>query len=196
MKPDWDKLAESFQGSATQLVADVDCTDSGEDLCALFGIEGLPTIMWGDPADLQMYEGGRSYDAIKAFADANLKPLCSPQNLELCDDAKRAEIQKFMDMSVEDLQAAIAEKEEAMEKIEDDLTAFVEKLNQELYDMQDSPIASDMESFKAGLLQKYNDKMEKVTEEKDAIKKSGLGVMRIVQAALMATQGVDIRDEL
>lgn len=196
MKPDWEKLAESFVGSATQLVADVDCTDSGEDLCAEYGIEGLPTLMWGDPADLQIYEGGRGYDAIKSFADANLKPQCSPQNLELCDDEKREEIQKFMAMSMDELQAAIAEKEEALQKIEDDLTAFVHGINQELYDMQDSQVTSDMETFRAGLLQKYNDMMKIVTVEKDAVKKSGLGVMQIVRAALIAAQDVTTRDEL
>ena len=196
MKPDWEKLAESFAGSVTQLIADVDCTDSGEDLCAEYGIDGLPTLMWGDPADLQIYEGGRGYDAIKSFADTNLKPLCSPQNLELCDDDKRAEIQKFMDMSMDELEAAIAEKEEALNVIEDDLTAFVHGINQELYDMQNAQVTSDMEAFKAGLLKKYNNMMETVTEEKDTIKKSGLGVMQLVRAALMATQDANARDEL
>ena len=196
MKPAWDRLAETFEGSATQLVADVDCTDSGEELCAVFGIEGLPTIMWGDPADLQEYKEGRSYEALKTFADANLKPLCSPQNLELCDETKKAEIQKYMDMSLEELQAAIAEKEEAMEKVEEDLTAFVHALNKELHDMQDMQVTPDMESFQASLWKKYSDKMEKVNEEKDAIKNSGLGIMRTVFAALMASQNADKRDEL
>ena len=31
---------EDFAGSATQLVADVDCTGEGEDLCEEFQIEG------------------------------------------------------------------------------------------------------------------------------------------------------------
>ena len=40
MKPDWDKLMEEFSGSATQLVAEVDCTDAGEDLCEELGVQG------------------------------------------------------------------------------------------------------------------------------------------------------------
>ena len=34
------RLMEDFAGSATQLVADVDCTGEGEDLCEEFQIEG------------------------------------------------------------------------------------------------------------------------------------------------------------
>ena len=33
LKPDWDKLMSEFNDSATQLIADVDCTADGEELC-------------------------------------------------------------------------------------------------------------------------------------------------------------------
>ena len=45
-----------FEGSATQLVADVDCTAGGKDLCDANGVRGYPTIKWGDPSDLQDYQ--------------------------------------------------------------------------------------------------------------------------------------------
>ena len=73
IKPDWDKLIADFEGSATQMVADVDCTAEGEPLCQEFGIQGFPTLKWGDPSDLQDYNGGRSYEDLKQFADMNLK---------------------------------------------------------------------------------------------------------------------------
>ena len=92
MKPDWDKLAEKFAGSATQLVADVDCTTEGKPLCDANGVRGYPTIKWGDPADLQDYQGGRDYVALEKFATENLKPVCSPKNIDLCDDDKKADI--------------------------------------------------------------------------------------------------------
>ena len=56
MKPDWDKLMEEFADSATQLVADVDCTAEGKPLCDAHGVKGFPTIKWGDPSDLQDYQ--------------------------------------------------------------------------------------------------------------------------------------------
>jgi hypothetical protein len=73
LKPDWDKLIEDFASSSTQLVADVDCTADGKALCDANGVKGYPTLKWGDPSDLQDYQGGRSYDDLKKFADENLK---------------------------------------------------------------------------------------------------------------------------
>ena len=73
IKPDWDKLIADFADSPTQLVADVDCTAEGEALCNDNGVQGFPTLKWGDPSDLQEYNGGRSYDDLKLFADENLK---------------------------------------------------------------------------------------------------------------------------
>ena len=51
----------------------LDCTAEGEQLCKEFGIQGYPTLKWGDPSDLQDYNGGRSYEDLKQFADENLK---------------------------------------------------------------------------------------------------------------------------
>jgi len=161
MKPDWDKLMDAFAGSATQLVADVDCTTAGKPLCDANGVRGYPTIKWGDPADLQDYQGGRSYDDLKKFADENLKPVCSPKNIDLCDDAKKAEIKKFQDMPVADLDAAIAAEEKKMEDAEAEFKAEVQKLQ---------------------------DKYSALSEEKDAkveaVKASGLGLMKSVKASL------------
>lgn len=46
MKPDWDKLMEEFGTSATQLVADVDCTGEGQAICDEQGVQGFPTLKW------------------------------------------------------------------------------------------------------------------------------------------------------
>jgi hypothetical protein len=85
MKPDWDKLTKDFAGSATQLVGDVDCTTEGKPLCETYGVKGFPSIKWGDPSAMEDYQGGRDYKSLKAFADENLKPICSPSNIDLCD---------------------------------------------------------------------------------------------------------------
>jgi hypothetical protein len=45
MASDWENLMNDFAGSATQLVAEVDCTAEGnEDLCTENGVEGFPTL--------------------------------------------------------------------------------------------------------------------------------------------------------
>jgi len=160
MKPDWDKLMDAFAGSATQLVADVDCTADGKALCDQVGVRGYPTIKWGDPADLQDYQGGREYDALKKFADENLKPMCSPKNLDLCDADKKAEIEKFQKMSIDELDVAIAAEEKKLE---------------------------DAEEYFKNEVQKLQDRYSALSTEKDekiaAVKNSGLGLMKAVKTS-------------
>jgi protein disulfide-isomerase-like protein len=160
LKPDWDKLMNAFADSPTALIADVDCTAAGKPLCDANGVRGYPTLKWGDPSALEDYKGSRDYDALKKFADENLKPVCSPSNIDLCDADKKAEIEKFQAMSATELDAAIAEKEKLMEDAE--------------------------ESFKTGV-QELQDKYQKLMAAKDEtleeIKKSGLGLMKAVKAS-------------
>jgi len=160
MKPDWDKLMAAFADSKTALVADVDCTAEGKPLCDSNGVRGYPTIKHGDPSALEDYKGGRDYDSLKKFAEENLKPMCSPTNIDLCDAEKKAEIEKFQAMSAADLEAAISEKTKLMDEAE--------------------------ESFKNGVTE-LQDTYQKLTEAKDKtldeIKNSGLGLMKAVKAS-------------
>jgi len=159
MKPAWDKLMAEFKDSKTALVADVDCTAGGQSLCNEVGVKGYPTIKHGDPNNLEDYKGGRDFDSLKKFAEENLGPTCGPANLDLCDDAKKADIDKFSKMSASDLEAAISEKTQAMEKLEKDFKEFVE-----------------------GLQKSYTEANEKKDKDIEAIKNSGLGLMKAVAA--------------
>merc|ERR1711907_864285 len=89
-------------------------------LCDEVGVRGYPTIKYGDPNSLEDYKGGRDFDSLKKFAEANLGPTCVPANLYLCDADKKAQIEKFSKMSASDLEAAIKEKNDAIEKLEKD----------------------------------------------------------------------------
>merc|ERR1740127_299945 len=95
---------DAFKDSKTALIADVDCTSAGKPLCDSNGVKGFPTIKYGDPADLQDYKGGRDLKSLKAHAEEKLVPMCSPAKLELCDDEKKAQIQKFQAMSADELE--------------------------------------------------------------------------------------------
>jgi len=159
MKPDWDKLMDAFADSKTQLVADVDCTTEGKALCDANGVRGYPTIKWGDPAALEDYQGGRDYASLKKWADENLKPMCSPANIDLCDADKKKEIEKFMKMSDKDLAAAIKEKEDEQAKLEKEFQDFVQ-----------------------GLQKQYQDESAKKDKALEDIKDSGLGLMKAVLA--------------
>jgi len=159
MKPAWDKLAEEFKDSKSAVIADVDCTAGGKDLCSTHGVRGYPSIKYGDPNALEDYKGGRDFDALKKFAEENLGPTCGPANLDLCDADKKAQIEKFSAMSAADLQASVDEKVAAQEKLETDFKEFVE-----------------------GLQKTYTEANEKKDKDVEAIKSSGLGLMKAVAA--------------
>ena len=163
MKPAWDKLVADFEGSKTALVGDVDCTAAGKPLCDSNGVQGFPTIKWGDPNALEDYQGGRDYDALKKFADENLKPVCGPSNLDLCDDEKKKEIEELMALSAEDLDGKITEGEGKIEAAEKLFKDELEKLQKNY---------------------------EKLMKDKEAtiaeVKASGLGLLKSVKAAKKA----------
>jgi len=162
MKPDWDKLMKNWnkgKRAATTLIADVDCTAAGKDLCETHGVRGFPTIKWGDVSALEDYDGGRDYDALKTWAKANLKPICSPSNLDLCDEEKKKEITALSALPAEEL----ATKIEASQK--------------EIKDAE--------EAFESGVkeLQATYEGLEKSKTETIAkVKAAGLGLMQAVQA--------------
>lgn len=160
MKPDWDKLMEEYADSTTQLIADVDCTTEGKAICDNNGVKGFPTLKYGDPSDLQDYQGGRDLDSLRKFIDESLKPVCSPSNLDLCDDEKKAEIEKLQAMPDADLASAITDEEKKLDDAEENFKAEVQKL-QETY-------------------QKLQEDKDKLVAE---VKAAGLGLMKSVQAA-------------
>merc|ERR1712013_386217 len=106
--------------AATGLIADVDCTAAGKDLCEKVGVKGFPTIKWGDPNALEDYEGGRTYDDLKNFAKKNIKPICGPNALDLCDDDKKKEIAVLQALPAEELSEKIKAKQDLIEKAEGD----------------------------------------------------------------------------
>merc|ERR1711976_669339 len=153
-----DKLMEEFKDHKTILVADVDCTAAGKSLCETQGVQGYPTIKHGDPAALEDYDGGRDFDALQAHAKG-LKPVCSPSNMDLCDEEGNAAIEKVMALSDEEIAKQIADGDK---KIADADETF----NTELQKLQDQ----------------YQELVKTKGETIADVKKSGLGMLKAVQA--------------
>jgi len=174
MKPDWEKLEGAFKGNNGVAIVDVDCTkDDSKDLCSKYGVRGYPTIKYftgsTDPLG-DKYEGGRTYADLKKWADENLGPSCGPDNIELCNDEQKANIEKFQAMDAADLKAAVEEKTAAIEGAE--------------------------KTFKDALanLQKRYEELSKEKDDKVAEESKDLSVMRVVAGA--AKKSADAKDEL
>merc|ERR1712165_341735 len=159
MAPDWEKLAGEWEGNDIGLVAEVDCTADGKPLCDANGVKGFPTLKYGDPTALDDYQGGRTFSDLSSFATENLKPICSPSKLELCDDEKKAEIEKLMAMGEDDINASITKEEKKLEDAEEEFKNEVQKLQE-----------------------KYQSLMEEKDAKAAAVKAAGLGLMKSVLA--------------
>jgi len=171
MKPDWDKLISEYKDSKTSLVADVDCTAAGKDLCEKNGVSGYPTIKWGDPSDLKDYQGGRTFSDLKSFADNNLGPTCGPESLDLCDEAQKKLVAKYQKMDVDELDMKIEEDEAKLAKVEAAAKKPIDSLNNQIKDLKE----------KAQKAQRQKD--DKLAKEQ---KKLGLAMMKKVKASRVA----------
>lgn len=54
--------------------------------------------------------------------------MCSPKNIDLCDDAKKAEISKFQSMAADELDKLIEAEEKKLEEAEEEFKEEVQKL--------------------------------------------------------------------
>jgi len=155
-----------FDESETALVADVDCTAEGKELCTKEGVKGFPTLKYGDPNNLEDYKGGRDYDDLLTFAKENLGPTCGPENMDLCDADQKAKIEAIQAKGLETLNAEIKELDDSIKNAEEHFETELKKL-QETYEQ----------------LQKDKDAAVEVAKGKD------LGLMKTVRAHLQATAG-------
>jgi len=149
-----------FAESKTSVIADVDCTADGKGLCEKIGVRGYPTIKYGDPNNLEDYQGGRDFDALKAFADENLGPSCSPDNLDLCDDEKKTQIEGFLGKSLDEINKLIKTKEGEIEDAEKNFKTELEALQKN-----------------------YEEISKQKDEDIKDVKKQGLGLMKACMAA-------------
>jgi len=183
MKADWEKLMAEFKDSTTSLVGDVDCTADGKSLCEEMGVQGFPSIKYGDPSDLQDYEGGRSFADLKSFAAANLGPQCGPKHLDLCDDAKKAEIGRFSAMSATELDEFVSEGKAKIEELEAAFKAFVGTLDEQVKAAGDKK-----DEIMPKLREEYGEKSAKKDAAVAEVKASGMGLAKAVKAFAASKQ--------
>jgi len=158
MKPAWDTLMEEFKDSKTVIVGDVDCTADGKSLCEANGVQGYPTIKSGDPSALEDYSGARDLDGLREFAKG-LKPVCSPSNMDLCDAEGKAAIEKVMALSDDDIAKQIADGEKQISDADETFNTSLEKLQNQ-----------------------YTELVKVKEDTIKAVKASGLGMLKAVQA--------------
>merc|ERR1711933_31440 len=108
------------------------------------------------------------YASLQKFAEENLKPMCSPANIDLCDDEKKATIEKFLGMVGDELDKMISDGEKEIADAEEAFKKGVE-----------------------GLQAQYQKMMEDKEKTQEEIKNSGLGLMKACKAHSAKKGGSD-----
>jgi hypothetical protein len=129
------------------LVLGIDCTGTGEEICDFFGIEKLPSLMYGTLNDLQLYDGGRTFGELNKFASENLGPMCSALHQDLCDKTTRNSFEQMMDMSTNELEAMVMDREKRMSEVQEKFDLQMEDL-QEMYATLDEERDSAMREIR------------------------------------------------
>jgi thiol-disulfide isomerase/thioredoxin len=141
LAPAWERLGKEFSvvvGDTEQhpsLIAEVDCTKH-EDWCVELGINGFPTLLYGDPSHggifLEEYKSlAKSFDDLMEFAEENLRtPTCSPGNIEACDPETQQKLYQYWNMSQTELQAIILAKEGEIQRAEESFREKKKRMQQ------------------------------------------------------------------
>jgi len=136
MKPDWDKLGDTFKSARKIVIGDVDCTVHN-DLCGKHGVKGFPTIKVFKSGKPEAYNGGRDFNSLKSFVEKNFNTGsgCSLEAKEECSKEDRAVLEEAEKMSGSERKAKIKEVEteiEAKKKQAKDLEKEWKKLGESL----------------------------------------------------------------
>jgi len=162
---------KEFESSETALIADVDCTAGGKPLCSKAGVKGYPTLKYGDPNNLEDYEGGRDYDELLTFAKENLGPSCGPSNMDLCDDEQKAKIEKFMAKGLEQLNSEIEELDATITSAEEHFKTELDKLQKtyENLEKEKEDIIAAAKEQDLGMLKRVRNSLEAEAREHEEL---------------------------
>lgn len=191
MKPAWDALANEFAG-----VYDVDCTAGGKSLCEAIGVQGYPTIKWGDPSDpkkLEDYKGGRDAAELREFAEKNLKPPCGPDQLDACSEEQKTMLEGFLKRPASELLAEAKKIESDAKAKQNKIDKRTAKLKTKKQDFEDDRDEQRGLTPKKGKEKEFEAKKAKMKERKEKIDAEEAAVLKETEALAAETENSGIK---
>jgi thiol-disulfide isomerase/thioredoxin len=145
---DWDRMAREWVDHKQGLVGAFDCSKEVK-FCDELKITGLPTLLYGEPASLglllQEYRGDKTYSELSKFANSTLEnPICSPVNLDACNEKDRRQMMYFLSLGTWELGAVINDQLDAIQMAKDKFQADFDSM-QSAFDQ----MGTDYELFRA-----------------------------------------------
>lgn len=125
---------QKFEGDSTAVIGEVNCEGTGARMCKRLDIPHYPYLAWGDPLGFGLAlekcgdSMGKDVASLEAFAKEKLKPICSPSNLDNCDDETKTQLEKFMSMKDTDLTSAFQRAEKEVKSATKDIDDKIEKI--------------------------------------------------------------------
>jgi Thioredoxin domain-containing protein len=129
----WERLGDEFAAANDPpnnvVIGRVNC-DVEQKLCERFEILGTPTLLYGNPHDLQEYGGEKDFASLKAWAKEVLVPYCSPDNIAACSESEKQQMDIWMnqEMSLEEIDGMIESVLDREEVVQQEFQARVQEL--------------------------------------------------------------------
>lgn len=113
MQPDWDKLKKEFADTPNVLIAETDCSGTGQSFCGQNGVQGYPSIKTFKGGKSSDYNGAREFNGLKRHVEKELnpKPACSLESKDACSKEDRKVLEESEAMSKAERSAKIKEIE-------------------------------------------------------------------------------------
>lgn len=108
MKPVWETLTGQYEDSQSIIIAEVDCTGDGMEICEFANVDSFPSFKYGYHANLLAYVGNRDLSSLQDFV-VDMETKCNGDNLGKCDDEQKGVIEDLSTKSIEELDDMLAD---------------------------------------------------------------------------------------
>mmetsp|Transcript_8099 Transcript_8099/g.9254 ORF Transcript_8099/g.9254 Transcript_8099/m.9254 type:complete len:229 (+) Transcript_8099:24-710(+) len=139
LAPKWDLMAREWVNHEQGLVGAIDCTKETK-FCDEMKLTGLPTLLYGEPSEkgalLEEYPNEKTYEALSEFANSTLsKVICSPVNLDACNESDRKKMEHFLSVEMEELDTIIKDKEDSVSEAQNQFQVAFDDLQKSYYQL-------------------------------------------------------------
>lgn len=127
-----DQLSSSYRDHPLVLIAEVECQLQSEQLCKQHEVTTYPQFKYGPPDNLRLYEGSHRYDDVKQFVHDHLGSSCHPMAPALCSKKEKRELDRLLNLHLDELLAEIAAKDKEIAQVEAEFAPHFERAERQL----------------------------------------------------------------
>ena len=161
LAPVWDNMAAAVKDNTAVNIVEVDCTVDVE-VCKKYAVSGYPTLKYGVPPSLELYQGGRTEEDLTEFATGL---ACSIADQTQCPETDRQKIAKILQSTPEEVAVQVQDFDNQLAKVTQEFEEGVQQLQATFEQLKSSKESIESLIKDAGyryMLQYIATKVEKV----------------------------------